>query len=61
MRPQPILQAGDRIGVVSPGTTNVLQAKLKPGVYVLACFYSDRASAGHGHNEFGMVRQATVR
>jgi hypothetical protein len=49
------------IGVVSPGTTNVIQARLKRGVYVLACFYSDRASAGHGHNEFGMVRQATIR
>jgi len=49
------------IGVVSPRTTNVIQANLRPGVYVLACFYSDRASAGHGHNEFGMVRQATVR
>ena len=49
------------IGVVSPGTTNVIQANLKPGAYVLACFYGDRASVGHGHNTFGMVRQATVR
>jgi hypothetical protein len=49
------------IGVVSPGTTNVIQADLRPGVYVVACFYADRASAGHDHSEFGMVRQMTVR
>ena len=34
---------------------------LRPGVYLLACFYADRASAGHEHSEFGMVRQVTVR
>lgn len=49
------------IGVVSPGTVNVIQADLEPGVYMLACFYGDRASAGHEHSEFGMVRQMTVR
>jgi hypothetical protein len=49
------------IGVVSPGTTNVIQADLRPGVYLIACFYADRASAGHDHSEFGMVRQVTVR
>lgn len=49
------------IGVVSPRTTNVIQANLRPGVYLLACFYADRASAGHEHSEFGMVRQVTVR
>jgi hypothetical protein len=49
------------IGVVSPGTVNVIQTDLKPGVYLLACFYSDRASAGHEHSGFGMVRQMTVR
>jgi hypothetical protein len=46
---------------VSPGTTNLIQADLKPGVYDVACFYGDRASAGHEHSDFGMVRQMTVR
>jgi hypothetical protein len=27
---------------------------------VIACFYADRASAGHEHSEFGTVRQVTV-
>ena len=49
------------IGVVSPGTSNVLDVDLKPGVYLVACFYADRASAGHEHSDFGMVRQMTVR
>jgi hypothetical protein len=49
------------ISVVSPKTTNVIEADLEPGIYVLACFYADRASAGHEHSEFGMVRQVTVR
>ncbi len=49
------------IGVVSPKTTNVIQLDLRPGVYLVACFYADRASAGHEHSEFGMVRQMTVR
>ncbi len=40
---------------------NVIQADLEPGVYVVACFYGDRASAGREHSEFGMVRQMTVR
>ena len=43
------------------GRPTSIQANLRPGVYVLACFYADRASAGHGHSEFGMVRQVTVR
>jgi hypothetical protein len=49
------------ISVVSPKTTNVIEADLEPGVYLLACSYADRASAGHDHTTFGMVRQATVR
>ena len=49
------------IGVVSPKTTNLIQLDLRPGVYIAACFYADRASAGHDHSEFGMVRQMTVR
>lgn len=48
------------IGLVSPGTSNRIQASLRPGVYVIACFFADRASAGHEHSEFGMVRQVTV-
>jgi hypothetical protein len=49
------------ISVVSPGTSNVVDVDLRPGVYVIACFYADRASAGRDHSEFGMVRQVTVR
>jgi hypothetical protein len=41
------------IGVVSPKTTDVVQADLRPGVHLLACSYADRASAGHEHGEFG--------
>jgi hypothetical protein len=29
------------VGLVSPGSSNLMQASLKPGVYVIACFYAD--------------------
>jgi hypothetical protein len=49
------------LGIVGPGVTNYVETKLRPGRYVLACFYADRASAGREHSEFGMVRTLTVR
>lgn len=49
------------LGIVTPGTTNYVRPQLQPGRYVIACFYSDRHSAGHEHTDFGMVRAVTVR
>jgi hypothetical protein len=49
------------IGVVSPGTINYVRTNLKPGAYVIACFNSDRHSAGHNHSQYGMVRKLTVK
>jgi hypothetical protein len=49
------------LGVVGPGTTNYVQTDLKPGTYLLVCFFADRHSAGHEHSEFGMVRKVVVR
>lgn len=48
------------MGIAGPGTTNYVETDLRPGRYVIACFFSDRSSAGRGHNEFGMVRIVTV-
>lgn len=49
------------IGVVNPGTVNYVKTNLTPGSYVIACFNSDRHSAGHNHSRYGMVRELTVR
>ncbi len=49
------------IGIVSPGTVNYVRTDLKPGTYVIACFNSDRHSAGHNHAQFGMVRKLIVK
>ena len=49
------------IGVVNPGSINYVNTRLKPGRYVIACFYADRHSAGHDHSGYGMERKLTVR
>lgn len=49
------------IGIVGPGTTNYVGISLKKGEYVIACFNSDRHSAGHNHSQFGMVRALRVK
>ena len=49
------------IGVVNPGSVNYVRTNLKPGSYVIACFNSDRHSAGHNHSQYGMVRKLTVK
>lgn len=54
-------QAVTIIGVVNPGSVNYVKTNLKPGSYVIACFNSDRHSAGHNHSQFGMVRKLTVK
>ncbi len=48
------------LGIVSPDTTNAVKLRLPPGRYVIACFYSDRHSAGREHAKFGMARKLTV-
>jgi hypothetical protein len=48
------------IGIISPGTTNVVKLRLKPGRYVIACFHADRHSNGREHASFGMARKLTV-
>jgi hypothetical protein len=49
------------IGVVNPGSINYVPVRLRPGDYVLVCFYGDRHSAGHDHAQFGMETAVTVR
>jgi hypothetical protein len=49
------------IGIVGPGTVNYVKTDLKPGTYVIACFNSDRHSAGHDHSQFGMERKLIVK
>ncbi len=49
------------IGVVNPGSVNYVPVHLRPGNYVLVCFYGDRHSAGHDHSQFGMETAVTVR
>jgi hypothetical protein len=60
-RGRPAGQFASVIGFISPGVTNYVETKLRPGRYVLACFFSDAASGGREHNEFGMVTTTTVR
>jgi hypothetical protein len=48
------------LGLVSPGTTNYLRVNLKPGTYVIACFFADRHSAGVEHASMGMFRKVVV-
>jgi hypothetical protein len=54
-------QQVDLIGLVSPGTANYTAVDLKPGTYVIACFFADRHSGGIEHSRFGMVRPIEVR
>jgi hypothetical protein len=49
------------LGLVSPGTANYIETDLQPGIYVIACFFADRHSAGVDHGHFGMVRRLIVR
>jgi hypothetical protein len=49
------------IGVVNPGSVNYVPVRLRPGNYVLVCFYGDRHSAGHDHSRFGMETAVTIR
>ncbi len=46
---------------MNPGSINYVNTHLRPGRYVIACFNSDRHSAGHDHSQFGMVRKLTVQ
>ena len=49
------------LGLVSPGTANYTAIDLKPGTYVIACFFADRHSGGVDHSRFGMIRRLEVR
>ena len=49
------------IGVVAPSAINYVKTSLPPGTYVIACFNSDRHSAGHNHSQYGMVRKLIVK
>jgi hypothetical protein len=49
------------VGIVQPDTTNYVNINLKKGTYVIACFNSDRHSAGHNHSQYGMVRKLVVK
>jgi hypothetical protein len=49
------------IGIVSGGTTNVVEPKLAPGRYLMLCAYGDRNSRNKPHAALGMVETITVR
>jgi hypothetical protein len=57
----PPFQGFSIIGVVAPSAINYVKTNLPPGTYVIACFNSNRHSAGHNHSQFGMVRKLTVK
>jgi hypothetical protein len=49
------------IGIVSGGTTNVVEPKLAPGRYLMLCAYGDKNSRNKPHAALGMVETITVR
>lgn len=49
------------LGLVSPETIYVTRIDLKPGTYVLACFYGSAGSRGREHTMLGMERAVQVR
>jgi hypothetical protein len=54
-------QPASLVGLISPGTTNVVQMKLRPGTWVLACFYADAKSMNMPHIMRGMETKVTVK
>lgn len=65
MKAQKLLDAASAGGLadlLSPGVTDVVQTDgLKPGKYLIACFYADEKSHGKEHSMLGMERVVTVR
>lgn len=49
------------VNLLSPGSTNVVHAKLKRGAWVLACFYADPRSRNTPHAFHGMTIGAKVK
>jgi hypothetical protein len=50
------------VGLISPGVTNDVPVRgLKPGSYVLACFYGDARSNDKEHSMLGMETMVTVK
>jgi hypothetical protein len=49
------------IGIVSGGTTNIVEPKLSPGQYLMLCAYGDKHSRNKPHAALGMVQSITVR
>jgi hypothetical protein len=49
------------IGIVSGGTTNVVDPQLAPGQYLMLCAYGDKNSRNKSHAALGMVKTITVR
>lgn len=48
------------VGLVSPGTDNRFKVDLRPGNYVLVCFWGSPASRNRQHNQLGMARKVRV-
>ncbi len=55
-----IAGVGNLLGVVSPGTTNDVRYRFRPGRYVMVCFFSDRKTKGKEHSLLGMERAFKV-
>jgi hypothetical protein len=49
------------IGIVSGGTTNIVDPHLAPGQYLMLCAYADKHSRGRPHAMLGMAEAITVR
>jgi hypothetical protein len=49
------------IGIVSGGTTNIVDPQLAPGQYLMLCAYADRHSRNRPHAMLGMAEAITVR
>lgn len=50
------------VGLISPGVTNDVEvAGLRPGHWVMVCFYGDARSHGEEHSKLGMERPVSVR
>lgn len=49
------------LGIVSGGTTNIVEPKLAAGRYLMLCAYGDKHSRNKPHSALGMVQAITVR
>ncbi len=59
-RPPVVMTGSVDTGVISPGTSMSFDYKLRPGKYVLLCWWPDADMGGMPHAFMGMVRGLKV-